>query len=471
MRKTPFRLRSRSGASWSRSFLLVVASLGASIAATPAHLARAADRPNVVLIMADDFGYECVGAYGSTSYKTPNLDKLAATGIRFDRAYSQPLCTPTRAQLMTGLYNVRNYTRFGHLDPSQTTFANLFRDAGYATGIVGKWQLGQGFDLPRHFGFDAYCLWQLNRRPPRYANPGLESDGKEVDYAMGEYGPDLVNDYALDFIGKHKDEPFLLYYPMILTHAPFQPTPASPNWDPKAVGESVHNDPENFPAMVAYTDKVVGELVETLERHGLREKTLILFLGDNGTGTAITSMLGDRAVRGGKGKTTDNGFHVPLIANWPGAIAPGGVSGDLVDSTDFLPTICEAAGVAIPSSLEPDGRSFLPRLRGDSANPRDWIYCWYARDGGASADPDKEFAMDARFKLYRDGRLFEYPQDLDEHHPLATDALDGPAAAAHRSLRKALDKYEDVRPAKLAAEAGQPDPAAKKKKARDRDAD
>ena len=114
--------------------------------------------------------------------------------MRFEHCHVQPLCTPTRAQLMTGLYNVRNYGHFGALDPQATTFAHLLKKAGYATGIAGKWQLGGGFDGPKKFGFDEYCLWQLTRRPPRYANPGLEINGKEVDFKKGEYGPDVVNE-------------------------------------------------------------------------------------------------------------------------------------------------------------------------------------------------------------------------------------------------------------------------------------
>jgi arylsulfatase A len=138
-------------------------------------------RPNIVVILADDLGYECIGADGGTSYKTPVLDKLAAGGARFDHGYAQPLCTPTRVQLMTGIYNVRNYVRFGLLDPKQTTFAHLLKQAGYATCVVGKWQLEGGFEGPGHFGFDEYCLWQLNRRPGRYANPGLEVNGKQIN--------------------------------------------------------------------------------------------------------------------------------------------------------------------------------------------------------------------------------------------------------------------------------------------------
>src|SRR5688572_13013356 len=129
-----------------------------------------ARKPNVILIMADYFGYEAVTANGGQSYQTPNLDRLAATGMRFEHCYVQPLCTPTRVQLMTGISNVRNYINFGTLDPKATTFAHLLKQAGYATGICGKWQLGQTKDLPQHFGFDDALLWQHTRRPPRYAN-------------------------------------------------------------------------------------------------------------------------------------------------------------------------------------------------------------------------------------------------------------------------------------------------------------
>ena len=161
-------------------------------------------KPNLILIMADDLGYETIGANGGASYKTPALDKLAATGARFTHAYAQPLCTPTQVQLMTGQYNVRNYLNFGTLAPNIVTFGNLLKQAGYATGMVGKWQLGQDLDLPKKLGFDEYCLWQHTRRPPRYANPGLEINGVKRDYNNGEYGPDILNEYALDFVARKK---------------------------------------------------------------------------------------------------------------------------------------------------------------------------------------------------------------------------------------------------------------------------
>jgi arylsulfatase A len=416
-------------------------------------------KPNLVLILADDLGYECLGCNGSTSYKTPALDRLAADGVRFRHCYVQPLCTPTRVQLMTGQYNVRNYSRFGVLDPDATTFAHLLKRAGYATGIVGKWQLSHGFDGPKKFGFDEYCLWQLTRRPPRYANPGLEINGKQVDYSNGEYGPDLVNDYALDFIARNKSRPFFLYYPMMLTHAPYQPTPDSPDWDPKAIGERVHIDKKHFGEMVGYMDKLVGKLVAKLDELGLRQNTLVLFVGDNGTGRGTVSRMGDVTVAGGKGTTTTAGMHVPLIANWPAAIPPGRVSDDLIDSTDFLPTLCAAAGAALTnppptggggqSGGTIDGRSFLPQLRGEKGQPREWIYCWYAPNQGR-VDVPREFAANQRYKLYRGGEFYDYAADPQEKKPLDAKSLDAGAAAARSTLQAALDKYKNARPAKLA---------------------
>jgi arylsulfatase A len=419
-------------------------------------------RPNVILVMADDLGYECIGANGGTSYRTPVLDRLAATGVRCTHCYVQPLCTPTRIQLMTGQYNVRNYREFGEMDARLKTFGNFFRDAGYATCIVGKWQLGRDVSLPKTFGFDEACLWQHTRRPGRYRNPGLEINGKEVDYTKGEYGPDLVNDYALDFIGRHRDKPFFLYYPMMLTHGPYDPTPDSPGYGGRGQTRKQRKGEEginpNFADMVAYMDKLLGKLVAHLDQLGIRENTLLLFVGDNGTGKGTRSMMGSKVVIGNKGEPNAGGMHVPLIASWPGKIAAGKVCHDLVDSTDFLPTICASAGVAVPSGWTLDGRSFLPQLRGEKGNPRDWYYCWYApRNGILRA----EFAATARYKLYRSGQFYDLDRDPDEKRSLPVAALEGEAAVAAKLLQGALDRYKDARPAHLGAPAGKPQRRAK----------
>lgn len=425
------------------AFLLLVPLAALHAADTPKPA-----KPNIILIMADDLGYETIGANGGTSYQTPVLDRLAATGVRFTHCYVQPLCTPTRVQIMTGRYNVRNYINFGNMDSRAVTFGNMLKQAGYATCIVGKWQLGRDVVLPKKFGFDEHCLWQHTRRPPRYANPGLEINGVEKDYKSGEYGPEIVNNYALDFITRQKDGPFFLYYPMMLTHSPYQPTPDSPDWDPKAQGEKVNTDPRHFADMVAYMDKLVGRLVTRLDTLGIRDDTLLIFVGDNGTGRGTRSMMGDRLVIGGKGSTTDAGMHVPLIVSWPGQAAPGTVCSDLVDSTDFVPTLLDAASVTSQAGLKLDGRTFLPQLLGAEGQPRQWIYSWYSPRQSANMTV-REFAFNQRYKLYRSGEFFDLSKDLDEKQPLTVASLDGEAAAAAKLLQRALDQFKDARPTEL----------------------
>jgi arylsulfatase A len=429
-----------------------------ALIATPLAAAdQPARKPNVIVILVDDFGYECVGANGGTSYKTPFLDKMAARGIRFTQCYAQPNCTPTRVQLMTGMSNVRNYVRFGHLETSQTTFGHLFQRAGYATCIVGKWQLGRNDpDGPKHFGFQEHCLHHLFRAPDtsRYINPTLSVNGTKKVFSKGEYGPDVCCDYAVDFLKRHKDRPFFLYYPMILTHGPYQPTPDSKDYNPKASGKKDGAARKNYADMVAYTDKLVGKLVKSLDELNLSKDTLILFTGDNGTGRGVTSGLNGVKVNGGKGSTTIFGMRVPLIAYQPGRIPAGKVCNDLVDGTDFLPTICKAAGVPVPKDLKIDGRSFLPQLRGEAGKPRKWIYSFWvplrawqgARAGKRGA---VEQAFNQHYKLYSIGEFYDIQNDPAEKKPLKVADLKGEAAEAAKLLQGALDQFANARPANL----------------------
>ncbi len=437
-----------------RTFLKTSAAVGATITSPDSLLAAArgkGTRPNIVVIMADDLGYECIGANGGTSYDTPVLDRLATTGARFEHCYAQPLCTPSRVQLMTGIYNVRNYVKFGMLDRKETTFAHLLKEQGYVTCVAGKWQLGREPDSPQHFGFDESCLWQHTRgrtdkdgHDTRYPNPKLEIDGKPVNYTNGEFGPDVVSDFICNFIEKNRNRPFLAYYPMILTHCPFVPPPGTPDWDPEDMGsESYKGDPKYFGDMVNYMDKMVGKITAKLDALGLRDNTLILFTGDNGTDDPVVSTLNGRKVPGGKGKMTDAGTRVPLIANWPGVIPEGEVIEDLVDFSDFLPTLCAAAGVEVPSSLEIDGRSFLPQLQGKKGNPREWVYCWFSRNG--EVDKAKEFARTQRYKLYRTGQFYDIENDVLEERPLDEGDLSNKARRTKAMLQKVLDRYEKAR--------------------------
>ncbi|MFV0555195.1 MAG: sulfatase-like hydrolase/transferase [Mangrovibacterium sp.] len=407
-------------------------------------------RPNVVLILADDLGFECIGANGGTSYQTPFIDKLAAQGMRFENCHSQPLCTPSRVQIMTGRYNVRNYTQFGTLNRDEISFGQLFQNAGYKTVIAGKWQLGTENDSPQYFGFEQSCLWQQaggrtdeEGHDTRFSNPLLEINGKMKQYSNGEFGPDLVSDFLCDFIEENKEQAFFAYYPMLLTHCPFVPTPDSKDWDPTSKGSlDYKGEPKYYPDMVAYMDKMVGKIVSKIDELGLGDNTLIIFTGDNGTDQPVVSMLRGKEYPGGKSFTTDNGTHVPLVARWNKKIEANSECFDLIDFSDFFATICQAAQIKT-SSKQLDGISFLPQLEGKKGNARKWSYCWFSRDG--KTDKLKEFARNHEYKLYTTGEFFCVKDDLLEKHPLDIKKLSKDESRAYKMLAKALANYSDIR--------------------------
>lgn len=419
-------------------------------------------RPNVILLLVDDLGYECLGANGSQTFKTPVVDKLAGAGMRFEQAYVMPNCTPTRVALMTGKVNQRNYVHFGVLESSQKTFGHLFQDAGHATAVVGKWQLGGSLadDTPRHFGFDEHCLYHIRGvpkaragddadAPSRYINPGLAINGVGKLYGDNAYAPDLCNDFAIDFIERHRDRPFFLYYPMMLTHAPFDPTPDSSDYPGK--NGPTRTREQHYQDMVTYNDKLVGNIIAKLEELRIDERTLVLFVGDNGTpGGFVSKLAGGKAVVAGKGKTTRAGMHVPLVAYWPRTIPAGKVCDDLVDVTDFLPTICAAASVEIPSDWVVDGFSFLPQLLGKPGHSRSWIYRWF-NPIMPKWNETVEMAFNKDFKLYRSGQFYDWRMDPDERNPLDIDSLTGEAKEAAELLRVAMDQYRDLRPPEIEA--------------------
>lgn len=396
-----------------------------------------AEPTNVILIMADDVGYECFGCYGSKQYSTPNIDRMAARGMRFDHCYSQPLCTPSRVKLMTGLSNARNYAAFSVLRRDQKTVGQYFRKAGYRTAVAGKWQLlgaehyskqfrGKG-TWPQDAGFESICLWQVDRLGGRFHSPLMWIDGENKQFDESHYGPEIATDYITEFISSHRDEPFFVYYPMILVHSPFVPTPDSESLKSK-------DKQRNFEDMVAYMDKLIGRIVKTTEDAGIAERTLILFIGDNGTHATLRSSLNGTQVRGGKGKMTDAGTRVPCVALWPETIPAGRVSSDLVDFSDFLPTVLEAAGQSVPQGL--DGRSFLPQLRGEAGTPREWIYCYY--NPRPERTKPQRFVRDQQWKLYGDGRFYHVAHDVLEQKPIDEVAENRAAAQARQKLRAAM---------------------------------
>lgn len=414
-------------------------------------------KPNVILIMADDVSWEAFGCYGAEDYKTPNLDELAAAGVKFTHAYSTPICTTTRVKLMTGQYNFRNYTHFGYLNPDQKTFGHMMQDAGYKTAIAGKWQLNGLYNTlpgsddatrPQKAGFHESMLWQVTTGKQlnagggeRFWSPPLEHNGTMVTVQenQNKYGPDLLCDFVCDFMERNRKDPFFVYYPMVLVHDPFVPTPDTIGDSDR--GQVANKAPKgkaarkaNFVAMVEYTDKIVGRIVEKVKSLGELENTIIMFTADNGTNRSITSRWNGQMIRGGKGGMTDMGTHVPFIASWKGTTPSGAVKDDLIDFTDFYATLAEAAGVKLNDSDPIDGRSFLPQLRGEKGTPRDWVLCHYQPYWNKTPG---QFARTQRYKLYRDGRYFNVPDDLIEKENLAT----GSAGASAEATRTRLNAF------------------------------
>lgn len=383
--------------------------------------------PNILLIMADDVGVEAFGSYGGTSYRTPHLDALAAEGMRFTQCYSQPLCTPSRVKIMTGKSNLRNYVSFSILKPGERTFAHAAQEAGYATAAAGKWQLlgaehykewANRGTTPRQAGFDSWCLWQVTKYAPRYWNPMLEVDGSLQPAIKGGFGPDEFCDYLEKFMQPQGDRPFLAYFPMALVHDPFVHTPLTRNAETAA--ENKGSKQERFGEMVNYMDKIVGRLMDHLDKTGLRETTLVIFVSDNGTSRGIRSLQNGVEVIGAKSLPTDAGTHVPLIASWPGKIPKGTTCGDLIDFSDFLPTLVEAMHSSLPPDQVCDGRSFLAQLLGQPGNPREHITIYSnPRPENPKKNPRILFARNKRFKLYDDGRFFDCVADPREESSLS----------------------------------------------------
>ncbi len=414
--------------------------------------AMAQGKPNIILIMADDVGWEAFGCYGAEDYQTPNIDALAAKGVRFEHCYSTPICTPSRVQIMTGQYSFRNYTHFGYLNPENKTFGHLMQDAGYKTAIAGKWQLnGLYNNLPGHddntrpnkAGFDEYCLWQLTQvagKGERFWSPLLEHNGKVLSAKenVGGYGPDILCDFICDFMERNKEEPFFAYYPMVLVHDPFVPTPDTIGDAPRtqAANKRNKNKKANFQAMVNYMDKLVGRIVAKTEALGIAENTIIIFTADNGTHPSITSQWNGLPIKGGKGGLKDMGTHVPLVAYWKNHSPNGKVLGDLVDFTDLYPTLAEAAGIELGKNDPIDGTSFLPQLCGEKGNPRDWVLCHYQPYWNKQPG---QFARTEKYKLYRDGRFYTPVSDLKEENDLADRVKGEHGATEYRKLGMVLE--------------------------------
>lgn len=386
-------------------------------------------KPNIILILADDVGYKSLTCNGGNLYSTPNIDMLAQQGMRFTQCFSSPSCSPSRYMLLTGKYNFRNYTEWGIMPSTEKTVGNMMKDAGYKTGFFGKAQLGNNYF--KEWGFDSYCVHGVfggDGLP--YKNPQLFTHDNFLPDSLtkNKYGPDIVSDSVIGFITNNRTKPFFIYYPLELVHAPWCPTPddaAFKAWHP------LHDksDTSFYPSMMSYMDKKIGELVQAVKDLGIEKNTLIMFAGDNGTSGRVSDYdSGGDDVEGGKSSTTSAGIHVPLIAYWPGTINFGTLNSNLVDFTDFFPTVAGIANISLPTDYGVfDGVSFAPAITGKNGIPRNWVFNYY--------DPRPFISIPARwaqtntYKLYdtsaiNSSRLF-YKIVIDslEQHPIPDNLL------------------------------------------------
>jgi arylsulfatase A len=421
--------------------------LASAVLSTAAAEAQPARKPNVLLILADDLGVECLSAYGGKSHRTPNIDRLAKEGMRFTHCFSNPFCSPSRAQLLTGRYPFQNGLKVVlhsksqeniYLRPTQPSFVRQLKQHGYATQIVGKWHvsLEHKHNTIQEFGFDHYQTWQIfdeqGARTTRNWNPYLMRDGRIIaEEIKGRYGPDVDLEVYLDFIKANAKSktPFLAYYSTCLPHYPWEPTPDSKEKTYRAPKEGHKGDPKYFPDMLAYLDKQIGTMLQTLDDLGIAENTIVLFLADNGTDRDLTNTWGDgKKIPGGKGTMTDRGTHVPLIVRWPGRIGAG-VCDDLIDLSDFCPTLCALTGAKLPEQTI-HGRSFAPQLLGKPGQPREWIHIQNAGDRQVR---NTEFMLDNKDQLRRVVPLWEDPAKPNENKAPEKEA------AARKALQAALD--------------------------------
>jgi arylsulfatase A len=390
------------------------------------------EHPNIILILSDDVGLGNIHCYGGP-FNTPNIDKLASEGTKFTYCYATPLCGPSRCQLLTGRYPFRtghssNQSRTS-VDPKrEVMIPTVMKKAGYVTASVGKW--GQIQFGPGEWGFDEYLVYPGSGRFWRAQTTTYNVNGKQKDLPEDTYLPTIMHDFATDFIDRHKDERFFLYYSMSHMHGPIVRTP-----DNKKGAEK----DELYTANVEYMDKLVGDLVAELDKRNLRENTLVIFTGDNGTAKfgELVATVDGKKISGMKATMLEGGSRVPLIANWPGTTPAGKVNNDLTDFSDFFATSADLGGAKLPEGVKIDGQSFASQIRGEKGTPRDWVYV--ELNG-------KSYVRDGKYKLTAGGEMFDLTDAPFKEIPVAEDTSDEAAKAARKSLQAVLDEHKMLPP-------------------------
>ncbi len=428
-----------------------IAALGKSEAARPL---------NVVFILLDDFGWADSGCYGSTFYETPNIDRLATEGMRFTDAYAAcPVCSPTRASILTGKYPARlgvtdwipgrkQWPTARVITPPvptelplrEVTIAEALKPAGYVSGSIGKWHLGgEGFS-PLEQGFSSNIGGTLRGSPASYFGPfnlpGLAGGTKD------DYLTDRLADQAVRFIETNRNRPFFLYLPQFAVHIPLQAKQdLVAHFQKKADPANPQHDPV-YAAMIASADQAVGRVLAALQKSGLDEQTIVFFTSDNGglkyEGKRKAPVTSNAPLRAGKGHLYEGGIREPLIVRAPGLTKPGSLCRFPISSVDYFPTILELAGIGMPDPDSIDGVSMTRLLAGNkprTRRPLFWHYPHYSNQGGvpAGAVRQDEYKL---IEFYEDGRLelFNLDKDPGEQQNLV-----------HRELKRARKMQLELR--------------------------
>lgn len=419
-------------------------------------------RPNVVFVLADDLGWKDLGCYGSTFHETPNIDRLAAGGMRFTNAYAACCaCSPTRASIMAGCYPATlNLTTIvgahrgnkapqdsrilppvtlGHLPLERTTLAELLKAAGYATCMVGKWHVGRKEFGPLARGFDVAIAPPHAGMPKSYFWPQWDGNPAMAGRFDGDYLTDLLTEKACEFVDQHRGRPFFLYMCYHSVHVPIEAKADKVahfeeklRRDPPSPGEQSN---AHYAAMVQSVDDGVGRIVDTLRKHDLVDETIFIFFSDNG-GLAHPSHVGDHTpattnapLRSGKGFLYEGGIREPCIVSWPASIAPHGVCAEPISSIDFLPTICQLVEIDGPAGESIDGISFARLLEDpDASLSREAIFWHYPHFSSMGGRPSAAVRA-GHWKLlehYETSRLelFDLKADIGERTNLVSERPD-----------------------------------------------
>ncbi len=394
-------------------------------------------RPNIIIFMADDFGYDLPSYTGNESFETPYLDFMAANGMQFTNCYSHPDGYPSRLALQTGKYNHSNYTFWGKLPYGEKTLGNLLQDAGYATMYLGRWSFDGGDTMIGKAGFEDYLVnipFANNEEVDDiyrhlYKDPWLYHNGfvDTLKY-KGLYSEDLYFEKFEKFVDSSGQKPFFIMYANNLPREPLVPSPLHPDFESFDVDTT--SDSKNeiyFPSMITYLDNTVGKVIHKLEEEGIAENTIIIFLGDNATDRSRSFVYKGNTTNGKKNQTYKLGIQAPLTIYWPGTIKQNGICKELISYTDFVPTISEIVGLPIPPSYGTiHGNSFFHNLFNISGTNREWNYIYWDNSPNDTKQPIR-FIHDTYYKLYKDTfgvkTFYKIDTDRKEATPLLSENL------------------------------------------------